>query len=194
MRRARNRDTLPLAAGKIADGRGRRRNADVEFAHQLLRLGDHTAAPELAEPGNAELPAEKQVHIYRLAFCKREILVDDLNAASASRAGILEQRLLAIDQDHAAGRRLHARDDLDHRGLAGAVVADQRDDLAGVDVEAEILDRDHAAECLVDPAQRQDGRAIVGRRHSGHSATRPKASWTASTTGELCDSPAIPTV
>jgi hypothetical protein len=44
----------------------------------------------------------------------------------------------------------HARDDLDQRRLAGAVVADQADDLVGADLEVDVAERDHVAERHLD--------------------------------------------
>ena len=56
-----------------------------------------------------------------------------------------------------------------HEGrLAGAVVADQRQDLAGREIEVDIVDRDEAAEALDHAATGEDG---SGLRH-GRSAHR----------------------
>ena len=44
--------------------------------------------------------------------------------------------------------RIDAREDLDQRGLAGAVLAEQRDDLAGIDMHADIGQRLGSAELL----------------------------------------------
>src|SRR5882757_10124481 len=54
--------------------------------------------------------------------------------------------LLAQHGDLAAGCGQHAGDQVEGGALAGAVRADQRDDLAGVDVERDVVDGDHAAE------------------------------------------------
>ena len=82
--------------------------------------------------------------------------------------------------------RLNAGDDLDQSRFARAVVADERDDFACVDLEVEFLDRDHAAEILVDVLQREDGVGAVRAKASLIAASplgRPKASWMASTAG-----------
>ena len=50
---------------------------------------------------------------------------------------------------------MHAGQDLDQRRLAGAVVADQRHDLAGVDVEIDVGQGRDGAEVLGDAAQAQ---------------------------------------
>ena len=76
--------------------------------------------------------------------------------------------LLAEHRDRAAGGGQHAGDQVEGRALAGAVGADQRDDLAGLDVEGNVVDGDHAAELLarvVDLQQhgRRAGRALRAR-------------------------------
>ena len=48
-----------------------------------------------------------------------------------------------------------AERDRRERGFAGAVFADQRVDLAGVEVEVDAVDRLHRAEALANPAQRE---------------------------------------
>ena len=57
-------------------------------------------------------------------------------------------------------------DGLDERRLAGAVVADEGDDLAGVDVEVDAVERLHRAEALADAAQLEQ-RTGAGRRLGG---------------------------
>ena len=54
----------------------------------------------------------------------------------------------SADRDRAGGRRLHAAQDLQDGGLAGAVLAEQRVNLAGPDREADAVERPHAAEML----------------------------------------------
>ena len=48
---------------------------------------------------------------------------------------------------------MHAGEDLDQRRFAGAVVADQRHDLAGMHVEIDVGQRRNRAEILGDAAQ-----------------------------------------
>src|SRR6202165_2183089 len=54
----------------------------------------------------------------------------------------------AENRDRAARRGEHAGDQVEGRALAGAVGADQGDDFARLDVEGDVVDRDHAAELL----------------------------------------------
>ena len=59
--------------------------------------------------------------------------------AALASAGPAKRDLPALHHQPAAARRLRAGDDLDQRRLAGAVVAEQCQHLAGMDVEADIL-------------------------------------------------------
>src|SRR5262249_35351617 len=58
---------------------------------------------------------------------------------------------------------MHAGDDLHHRRLAGAVLADQAMDLAGLELEVDVAQRRHTAEGLRDRDHGQAGRGGGGR-------------------------------
>jgi hypothetical protein len=62
------------------------------------------------------------------------------------RRGVLD--LPAEHRERAAGRAQHTGDEVEGRALAGAVRADQGHNLAGLHVERDIVDSDHAAELL----------------------------------------------
>ena len=68
----------------------------------------------------------------------------------------------------AGGRRVHAREDADQRRLAGAVRADEPDDVAALDVERDACERAHAAEALLDVD------ALEQRPRSAHRARSPR--------------------
>ncbi len=84
------------------------------------------------------------------------------------------QRLQPEHLDRAAVRPAQSLDALDGGGLAGAVGADQPDDLSGVHVEVEVVD-DHAAAVRLGQAADRDHRSWVhgsmlrepGARHIG---------------------------
>ena len=78
----------------------------------------------------------------------------------------MDPDLLAAELEGPRVGRPDAGDGLDQRRLAGAVVADEGDDLAGVDVEVDVLERLHRPEALGDPAQLQEGTG-AGRRLGG---------------------------
>jgi hypothetical protein len=58
--------------------------------------------------------------------------------------------LLALPTDRAAVGRVEPGDDLDQRRLAGAVVAEEADDLVVPDHEADVLERSYVVERLRD--------------------------------------------
>ena len=75
---------------------------------------------------------------------------------SLASRGLAKIDLLAVHQ-HRAGRRLvHAREDLDERRLAGAVVAEQAEDFARVDLQRDVVQDVDRAEGLVDVAELED--------------------------------------
>ena len=73
--------------------------------------------------------------------------------------------LLAVDQNFAAGARHGARQDAHQAGLAGAIVSEHADDLAGIKVDRHVLDGMHAAELLVDVLHFHKRSRIA---HNGH--------------------------
>src|SRR5439155_22887508 len=58
--------------------------------------------------------------------------------------------ILAVEPDRALRRRQHAGDEIEQRRLAGAVGADQTDDLAAADRDRDVAVGDEAAEPLPD--------------------------------------------
>ena len=65
------------------------------------------------------------------------------------------------EEDLALVGLIDAGDAFDQRRLAGAVVAEERDDLAGIDVPAHVVDGDQAAEALGEIADGEDGSAMA---------------------------------
>src|SRR5947208_13712301 len=82
--------------------------------------------------------------------------------------------LLAFEEDLAAVGLVGAGDRLDERRLARAVVAYERDDLRGTDLDVDLRQRLHGAEALRDLLQLEN-RAAVLRRGGGGSC--PAASF-----------------
>ena len=79
---------------------------------------------------------------------------------------------LALDEDLALVRVVEAVEDAHQRRLARAVLAEQRVDLAGAQVEVDVVVREHARELLRDPAQLEDDGAVAHARDSMAFATR----------------------
>jgi hypothetical protein len=76
----------------------------------------------------------------------------------------------ALVLDLAAGRGVDPADQVEDRRLAGAVRADQGEDLAAADVEADVVDGDDAAEAHAEMARREQ--RLVDRVHFSRSDFR----------------------
>ena len=74
------------------------------------------------------------------------------------------QQALAVEDDLALVRLVQPRDQVEERRLAGAVRADQADDLALADVERDVVDRDDPAEPPRHVLDREQGHAETLRR------------------------------
>ena len=70
--------------------------------------------------------------------------------ARATRCGAIVEQVPAVEPDRAALGRVHPAHAVEQRCLAGAVRADQRADLPGLDGEAEVVERTNAAELQYD--------------------------------------------
>ena len=79
-----------------------------------------------------------------------QLLINTGDAAAHGVAGGGKADGLAVDQYFAAVRRMRAGNDLDKRGFARAVLTAERVHFAGVDVKADVRQRDHAGEGLGD--------------------------------------------
>ena len=89
--------------------------------------------PEQTRRG--QLAAEVHVLRRRQVRGEGQVLEDGLDAHVAGDARRAEVDLCPVEQDRAGVEGEVARQRLDQGGLAGAVVADQGDDLTGMDVE-----------------------------------------------------------
>jgi hypothetical protein len=84
---------------------------------------------------------------------QRQVLVHGCDPEGGRGLRAADVHRLAGEEDLALVGRVGAGDDLDQRGLAGAVVADEGDDLAGGDLEVDLRQGLHGAEPLADPLQ-----------------------------------------
>jgi len=100
---------------------------------------------------------------------EREVLVDDGDAGAARLARVVEGARLAVEVDLAGVGADGAAERLDERGLARAVVAHEREDLALVDLEADVRHGPHVPErlrqrmCFEDRGLRGQGVPTVRR-------------------------------
>ena len=192
--RAGDRDLLALAAGERADLAAQARDRHRQVREQLAGLVLHPRLVELARDGAGAgrdlLAAEEEVGDDVEVVAEREVLVDGRDPERGRVLGLGDRDLLAAEADRAGVGGVDAGDRLDHRRLAGAVVADEADHLAGVDGEVDPVQCLDRAESLADSLQLEE-RSAVGhlsprcpllctpaRRRSVHSSgavTKPSA-------------------
>src|ERR1700693_5833019 len=72
---------------------------------------------------------------------------------------------MPLEEEGSAGWLMHAREDLDERRLAGAVVAEQAHHLARVDAHRDVLQGDDVVELLRDVLHLDEWRTSVGLIH-----------------------------
>ena len=163
--RARDRHQRLLGPAEALDAHIR---VDVSVEHIKGSCGapprrppvDQAAAPRIAE-GEADILGHGH------PVDQAEVLVDERNRQATQRAG----RVVSAELDAAGIKRVNAGEDLDQRGLARAVLAEQRQDLAGAKLEVHVIERQRAPEALGYASEFQHrcalraGRSI--RRQSG---------------------------
>ena len=113
--------------------------------HHLAGLGFHRGVVEGAV-GRQDLAAEEDVGGGIDVVGQRQRLVDRLDAVALGVARRCDVGLLAVDVDLAGIGPVGAGQDLDQGRLAGAVMAEQADDLAGMEIDRHVVDRLDAAE------------------------------------------------
>ncbi len=77
--------------------------------------------------------------------------------ADVALVGLQPRDVLAADDDGAGGRLLEAGDHAQHGGLAAAGRAEEGDELAGADIEVEILHHGRRAIGFADVLDREEG-------------------------------------
>ena len=156
--------------------------ADPEVLNQAVGLdaeavGVGDALDLRARHGPDAVPllrAEDDVLEHRQVVGEHEVLEDHADADLDRVRGRVQGDLRAVDLDGAGVRRLDAVQDLHQRGLAGAVLSDDRVDGASTDVDVDVVVGDHAGEPLADAAQADGdvrgwgGWLRRGRGGSGH--------------------------
>ena len=142
-----DRHRLPLAARHLLDEVARP-GLGLQFLEDLAGAPVHRGIVEDAERPDAaaQLAAEKDVGGRGQIVAERQVLVDDLDAVPARLDRPVQHDLLAVHAHRAVARPEVAGDHLDQRRLAGAVVAHQADDLAGLERQRNVVDRLDGAE------------------------------------------------
>ena len=165
---------------------GRRSSSGVKTfeVKPISRISRSASAISLADVEEAEpagdLAAHEDVADDGLLDGERAILEHRLDAGVARAGARSSCDRLAADEDLAAGRLDHAGEDLDQRRLAGAIVADQADDLAAVDVQVDAAEREDAAVGLGDVRSSISRRPWPSSRTGCAGRGRPAASGIAS--------------
>ncbi len=145
---------LALRHGQPAH-QGVRRDLGPDAVEQLLGFPLHEAVvdhPQPAhEPAAVHDAAQEDVLVDALVEGQVQLLVDGADAHRLSLVGGEQSRLFAlVDEAAAAVGLVDAAHDLHQRRFAGAVLADQADDLAPRDVEIDVVQGAHAREGLGD--------------------------------------------
>ena len=111
-----------------------------------LRVADSIAASSRLPKRVFELAAEEHVRRGVDVVGEGQRLVDRLDAQRLGVARVADADRLALDQDLAGVGGVGARQHAHQRGLAGAVAADEADDLARPQVDRDPVHGVHAAE------------------------------------------------
>ncbi len=160
-------DALLLPDGQLPDARpGVDAEPDVPGDRLDLRLGP---AEVEAEPGL--LHAEQHVLGHGLRGHEREVLVDHADPAGDGVARRAERHGLPVEAQLSLVGLVEPGQDVHERGLAGAVLAEQRVDLARADVEIDVVVGEDAREGLDDA----DGLEGGGDGWGGHGRSRSTA-------------------
>jgi hypothetical protein len=139
---------------RALDG-GRRRqgpayvDAESEPFDEGARAPLHLRPADVAEGRTGEAMAEREVVDGAQLAHQPQLLVDEAEPVVAGSRDLAEAEGLAVEFGHRTRLRVVvAGEDLDQGGLAGAVGTDQGVDLAGHDLEIDVLQRLGAAESL----------------------------------------------
>src|SRR5271168_3993863 len=125
--------------------------------------------------GAGEVGGHHQILDHRHAFEGARNLEAARNPAPRAHVRRQPRDVLAA-KDHGRGLGTEGTGNaVDQRGLAGAVGTDQAEALAGLDIDADIVERGEAAEALGQPLDPQQRKFSNGRgRHVLPSARRPR--------------------
>jgi hypothetical protein len=124
---------LALPARQLADLLVGRPQPHVQLRQSFGGPAVHRGTVDERAP--AGLPAEEQVAGHVEGVAQRKVLVDDADAVPPGVCRAAEPALLTVDPDLAGVVLQRPGEDLHQGGLAGAVVPDQAQHLAGRQVQ-----------------------------------------------------------
>ena len=156
VRRQRLRDLDELLVG---DRQPAREPVGVEPNAELLehggRLAPHPPVVDAAEPLE-RLYADEDVLGDGQVGEERRLLKDDRDPGRLRLLGVVEDRLLAVEHQPTGVGPVDAGEDLDERGLAGAVLSDEAVHLAGEELYVAVLESVNGAEALLGVLEGED--------------------------------------
>ena len=142
--------------------RARRSTLEAEAPGELRHRAGLPIAPE---PEPAALVAHDHVLERGHGPDQLEVLVDHADAVADGVARLVDVDRPTVDPDLAAVGAIEAGEDVHQRRLAGAVLAEQRVQLARTELELRVVEGDRGAEALVDRLHakaRRRGHAVPG--------------------------------
>ena len=141
--RAQDLDALAVADGERADDLIGSEIVDFERVEQRLGFGAHRPPIDAAR-ARLRRVAEKDVLGDAELGKQQQLLIDRRDARAARVVGRGKVNLFPVDKDRADVGLVDAGHDLDQRRFAGAVLSEQRMDLARAHVERDARKRAHA--------------------------------------------------
>src|SRR5262249_6229855 len=146
--------------------------ADVRGAEPLQRVsclaGEILAAVEERHLHGAE----PDVVLDRQVGAEAELLRHQRDAALLRLARRRDRAWFAVARERAGVGAVDAGEDLHQRALAGAVLAAEGADLAGGDIERDVVERGEGPEALAQARHAEDGGLLTGRHARTRSALR----------------------
>ena len=150
-----------------------RRGTEIQRLQQLRRRPLLASAVD-EERSPDHLRAQEDVVGHRHARHQVQLLMDDRQPVSGRIAGAAEPHGLAVDGDLALVVGIDAAGDLHQRRLAGAVLAHQGMDLAGVHGEIDTLEHRHPTEGFADAAHAEKRRTVGAAAADRFSSLGPR--------------------
>ena len=153
-------DHLPVGDAEIAHF-GVGIDMDIEAGEQRLGAAPHLVVSNQTE-GVERLAADPDVFRHRHEVHQVEFLMDHRDAVAQRVERRTQADVLALEAEGAGVWRIDAGDDLHQRRLAGAVLAHQRMDVAALEAERHVVERQNAGERF---AHVLDFEQVFGARH-----------------------------
>src|SRR5262249_21882898 len=139
----------------------------------LRRVGEADQLEQLLGPPPLDaVELREEAQVLQAAHARVEVLVGEHQVDQRPDARPLPRDVEAEDGGAAAARSRAAAEDADRRRLAGAVVAEQAEDLALGDVERDAVERLHLAVAFVESGESD---RWLGVGHPGPRTTADRA-------------------